>query len=106
MGEAEEAVLEGVQDPVTLLIDLGRKFQNTHCGDSDNARTHFEKLTDLRERSSALGRTVCDDGYVSVLIGSLPTSYDVTINALTTSCNVANNDIMPTSVFCHLICVQ
>jgi len=52
----------------TLLIDLGRKLQNTHCGDSEDVRAHLEKLADLRERLSALGRTVNDDEYVSVLI--------------------------------------
>src|SRR5258708_14883381 len=82
----------------TLLIDLGRKLQNTRCGDSEDVRAHLEKLADLRERLSALGRTVNDDEYVSVLIGSLPTSYDTTINTLTTSCDVTNTDITPTSV--------
>src|SRR5713226_6887211 len=82
----------------TLLIDLGRKLQNMRCGDSEDVRAHLEKLADLRERLSALGRTVNDDEYVSVLIGSLPTSYDTTINTLTTSCDVTNTDITPTSI--------
>src|SRR5258708_36277426 len=81
-----------------LLIDLGRKLQNTCCGDSEDVRAHLKKLADLHERLSALGRTVNDDEYVSVLIGSLPPSYDTTINTLTTSCDVTNMDITPTSV--------
>src|SRR5258708_19178458 len=82
----------------TLLIDLGRKLQNTRCGDSEDVCAHLEKLADLRERLSTLGRTVNDDEYMSVLIGSLPTSYDTTINPLTTSCDITNTDITPTSV--------
>jgi hypothetical protein len=28
----------------TILVDLGRKFQNTRCGDSDDVCAHFKKL--------------------------------------------------------------
>jgi len=80
------------------MIDVGRKFQNTRCGEDDDVHVHFEKLADLKERLAALGRTVSDDEYVSVLIGSLPPSYDPTINALTTSCDVNNKDITPAIV--------
>jgi gag-polypeptide of LTR copia-type/Integrase core domain/GAG-pre-integrase domain len=80
------------------LIDVGRKFQNTRCGEDDDVRAHFEKLADLKDRLAALGRTVSDDEYVSVLIGSLPASYDAAINALTTSCDVNDKDVTPTLV--------
>jgi LTR polyprotein gag-polypeptide-like protein len=81
-----------------LLIDLGRKLQNMHCGDNEDVHAHLEKLADLHKRLSTFGRTVDDNEYVSVLIGSLPTSYDTTINTLTTSCNVTNTDITPTAI--------
>ncbi len=48
-----------------LLIDLGRKLQNTCCRDSEDICGHLEKLADLCERLSALGRTVNNDEYVS-----------------------------------------
>jgi len=80
------------------LIDVGRKFQNTRCGEDDDVRVHFEKLADLKERLAALGRTISNEEYVSVLIGSLPTSYNPTINTLTTSCDVNNKDITPTII--------
>jgi LTR polyprotein gag-polypeptide-like protein len=81
-----------------LLIDLGRKLQNTCCGDNKDVCAHLEKLADLCERLSAFRRTVDDNEYVSVLIGSLPTSYNTTINTFTTSCNITNTDIIPTAI--------
>jgi len=80
------------------LVDLGRKFQNTRCGENDDVRVHFEKLADLKERLAALGRTIGDDEYVSVLLSSLPPSYEPTIHSLTTSCDVNDKDITPTIV--------
>ena len=36
-----------------LLIDLGRKLQNTRCGDDDNVCVHFESLANFREQLAA-----------------------------------------------------
>ncbi len=77
----------------TILVDLGRKLQTTRCGEDDDVRAHFSKLANLRDKLAALGRSVGDDEYVAVLIGSLPPCYDSPIDALTSSCNVNNKDI-------------
>jgi hypothetical protein len=61
---------EGISGSV--LVDLWRKFQTTRCGEDDDVRARFSKLTHLRMKLSALGRSVSDDEYVAVLIGSLP----------------------------------
>jgi hypothetical protein len=31
----------------SMMVDLGKKFQNTRCGEDDDVRTHLEKLADL-----------------------------------------------------------
>ena len=82
----------------SVMVDLGRKFQTTRCGEDDDIRSHFSKLADLRDKLAALGRAVSDDEYVAVLIGSLPPSYNSPIDSLTSLCNVNNIDITPTAV--------
>src|SRR5258707_15477516 len=82
----------------TILVDLGRKLQTTHCGEDDDVRAHFSKLANLRDKLAALGRSVGDDEYVAVLIGSLPPCYNSPIDALTSSCDVNNKDITPSAV--------
>ena len=59
----------------SVLVDLGRKFQTMRCGEDDDVCAHFSKLANLHEKLSALGRSVSDDEYVAVLIGSLPSCY-------------------------------
>jgi hypothetical protein len=84
----------------SVLVGLGRKFQTTRCSEDDDVRAHFSKLAHLREQLSALGRSVSDDEYVAVLIGSLPSCNDGPIDSesLTSSCDVNNVDITPTAV--------
>ena len=82
----------------SVLVDLGRKFQMTRCSEDDDVRAYFSKLAHLREKLSALGRSVSDNEYIAVLIGSLPSCYDGPIDSLTSSCDVNNVDITPTAV--------
>ena len=82
----------------SVLVDLGRKFQNTRCGENDDVRVHLEKIANLRERLASLGRTIGDAEYTSVLIGSLPTSYDSAINSLVNSYDATDRDLTSTAV--------
>src|SRR5713226_5548233 len=82
----------------TILVDLGRKLQTTRCGEDNDVRAHFSKLVNLRDKLAALDRTVGNDEYVMVLIGSLPSCYDSPIDALTSSCDINNKDITPDAV--------
>ena len=52
----------------------------------------------MRERLASLGRTIGDAEYTSVLIGSLPTSYDSAINSLINSYDATDRDLTSTAV--------
>ncbi len=82
----------------TILVDLGRKLQATHCGEDDDVQAHFSNLANLHDKLAVLGRTVGNDKYIMVLIGSLPPCYDSPIDALTSSCDINNKDITPSAV--------
>jgi gag-polypeptide of LTR copia-type len=82
----------------STMVDLGRKFQTTRCGEDEDVRAHFAKLAYLREQLIALGRAVGDDEYAAVLMGSLPPSYDSPIDSLTSSCDVNDKDVTPKDV--------
>ena len=41
-----------------LLIDLGRKLQNTHCRDDDDVCDHFESLANFREQLATMGQSI------------------------------------------------
>src|SRR6266702_3201851 len=82
----------------SLLIDLGRKLQNTKCGEDDDVRAHFELLADFREQLAAMGQSISDEQYTNTLMGSLPPSYDANVNIITTSADMSATTITPATV--------
>jgi hypothetical protein len=82
----------------SVMVDLGRKFMSTHCGEDDNIHAHFTKLANICEKLSAIGRKVSNDEYVSVLVGSLPDCYDGPINSLINTCNATKTDLTHTAI--------
>jgi transposase InsO family protein len=82
----------------SMMVDLGKKFQNMRCGENDDVRVHLEKLADLRERLSSFGRTIGDAEYISVILGSLPPSFDSAVDSLANSYEASDKDLTPTAV--------
>jgi len=73
----------------SLLINLGWKLQNTYCGDDDDIRTHFAKLTNIREQLVAMGQSVVDQQYANILLASLPPCYEMCICTITMNADEA-----------------
>ncbi len=82
----------------SLLIDLGRKLQNTKCREDDDVHTHFELLADFRKQLAAMGQSISDEQYTDTLMGSLPPSYDANVNIITTSADMSATTITPATV--------
>ena len=86
----------------SLLIDLGRKLQNTHCGEEDDVRAHFAKLANTREQLAAMGETVADQQYANILLASLPSCYEMRVCAITTNADETGKDIDPARIIKHI----
>ena len=81
-----------------ILVDLRRKLQNTRCGPEDDVRAHFENLADLKEQLAAMGHTITDDEYATILLGSLPESYEYAMNAIMAAADISGKQITPALV--------
>jgi hypothetical protein len=84
----------------SLLIDLGRKLQNTKCGEDDDIRAHFELLTNFCQQLATMGQSIGDKQYTNTLMSSLPLSYDANISIITTNADMSSTTITPTTVIC------
>ena len=82
----------------SLLVNQWRKIQKTRVGEDGDVRAHLEKLAYLRENLSSLGRTISDAKYISVILRSLPPSYDPAISSLTYSYEANDKALTPTAV--------
>jgi hypothetical protein len=59
-----------------VAIDLRRRIQNQRCGDKDDAIAHFATLRTMREDLAAMGQPLEDNDFYTIVMGSLPGSYD------------------------------
>ncbi|TFY61298.1 hypothetical protein EVG20_g7113 [Dentipellis fragilis] len=81
-----------------IVVDLRRKLQSQKCGEKDNVRTHFDDLADLREQLTAMGDTISENDYTTILLGSLPSTYDSTITAMTATAAINDKEMKPDSI--------
>ena len=81
-----------------VAIDLQQKMQSVKCGDSEDVRTHFEKLANTREQLASMGVSLSDTEYANTLIGSLPTVYDPTISSITAASKLTKKPIDPEDI--------
>jgi hypothetical protein len=85
-----------------ITVDLGKKLQSARLGDEDDAHAHFARLVDLQEQLASMGKTLDDDEFASILLGSLPTSYAPTIGGINAAADSTGNAITSDQVI-HLI---
>ena len=94
--DALKALFEGRTQ--MIIVDLRRQLQTMKCGEDDNVRTHFDTIANLREQLAAMGKTIADDEYASILLGSLPAAYDATASAMSTTASLTNTTLTPNTV--------
>jgi len=59
-----------------IIVELRRKLQNERCDDKGDVRTHLAKLRQMREDLALMAEVVDDKNMRTIILGSLPTSYD------------------------------
>ena len=82
----------------SMSIDLRGKLQSTRCGEDDDVRAHFAKLTNYREQLAAMGQSIPDQQFADILIASLPSCYEMRLCAITTNADETGNPINPARV--------
>jgi hypothetical protein len=94
-----------------ITVDLGQKLQGTKLGDDEDARAHFIQLSDMKEQLASMGKIIDDDEFASILLRSLPSSYESTVNAINAAADQADTTVAPDWVIwlvtdnydCHVI---
>ena len=83
----------------TLSINAWRKLQNMRCKEDEDVRTHFHHMQESRERLASMGKSISEEDFASMLIASLPPSYDELIESFTTTADMNKTDITPDLVY-------
>ena len=91
-----KASFEGRSQMIT--VDLRRKIQSLKCGEDENVRTHLDNVANLREQLAAMGTTIPDSEYASILLGSIPSTYEAMTSAMSTAAKLGNTTLTPSIV--------
>ncbi len=97
--EAWDAVIAKFSRTTEMsLTELCRQFQNSHCPEDGNVRTHYNMLTELHQKMAALGATISDEDYATTLKAALPSSYSATLIGIATIRESTGNPVPSSTV--------
>ncbi len=93
-----DAVKKLHEERTLLLVELWRRLQTMRCDEEGGVREHFQYLTDLREMLAEMGKSMPDDSFALVLMGSLPPSYHPTLCTIAAATELCEVDATPAVV--------
>ena len=65
-----------------VTVDMRHKLQAEKCPKSGDVRTHLNKLQAMQEDLASMGGSITNEDFTSIILGSIPQSYDTYIAAI------------------------
>ena len=81
-----------------VTVDMRRKLQAEKCPESGDVRAHLYKLQAMREDLASMGGSIDDEDFTSIILGSIPQSYDTYIAAITATSTLMDKTLSPTNL--------
>ena len=76
-----------------VSIDLRRRLQEIRCAEKGDIVEHLTTLRIMREDLASMGETLTDTDFYSIVMGSLPASYDQYLSALNATSSVLGKQL-------------
>ena len=74
-----------MKNPKMVVALIQRQLRNMKCSDDDDLREHLGKAPDLYTRLNDMRATITQAEFLDIILASLPPSYKLVMNTLTTS---------------------
>src|SRR5271156_3501968 len=81
-----------------VTVDMRRKLQSEKCNKHGDVRAHLIKLQTMREDLASMGGAISDEDFTSIILGSIPLSFDTYIAAITATSTLLNQTLSPTNL--------
>ena len=81
-----------------VTMDMRQKLQSEKCSKHEDVRTHLVKLQTMRENLASMGGAISDEDFTSIILGSIPQSYNTYITAITATSSLLNQTLSPTNL--------
>ena len=74
-------------------MDLGNKLQKVKLEEAGDACTHFRGLMNLQEELASMGKTLDNAEFMSILLNTLPASYEAIISIINATADCTGNPV-------------
>ena len=81
-----------------VTVDMQCKLQAKNCPESGDMRAHLHKLQAMCEDLVSMGGSISDEDFTSIILGSIPQSYDSYIAAITATSTLLDKTLLPTNL--------
>src|ERR1700678_45668 len=81
-----------------VTVDMRRRLQAEKCAEHRDVRVHLNKLLAMRENLAPMGGSINDKDFTSIVLGSIPQSYDTYIAAITATSTLLDQTLSPTNL--------
>ena len=81
-----------------VTVDMRHKLQAKKCLELGDVRTHLNKLQVMREDLASMGGSILDGDFTSIILGSIPPSYDMYIATITATSSLMDKTLSPTNL--------
>ena len=76
-----------------VSIDLRRRFQEVRCAEKGDVIAHLATLRTMREDLASMGETLSENDFYAIIMGSLPSSFDNYISAVSATSSVLGSHL-------------
>jgi hypothetical protein len=81
-----------------VTVDLRQKLQAEKCSEHGDMHAHLNKLQTICEDLTSMGAPVNDEDFTSIILRSVPASYDMYIAAIIATSSLFNRSLTPTNL--------
>ena len=81
-----------------VTVDMWRRLQAEKCANKGDVRAHLNKLQAMWEDLASMGGSITDKDFTSIVLGSIPQSYDTYIAAITATSSLLNQTLTLTNL--------
>ena len=81
-----------------VTVDMRCKLQAEKCPESRDMRAHLHKLQAMREDLASIGGSISDEDFTSIILSSIPQSYDSYIAAIMATSSLLDKTLSPTNL--------
>src|ERR1700736_1994857 len=81
-----------------VTVDLCHKLQAEKCPEHGDVHSHLNKLQTMHEDLASMGGSIADEDFSSIILASIPPSYNTYIAAIAATSSLLNQSLSPTNL--------